>query len=471
MASPKIRVLLLSRDATAQAAIGAALGGDYSIAKEKRAESALSQLRQDTSDVVVFDHSSCRSSFESSLSFVLECREHGTPVIVMADDADRSDSIQLVERGANSQVRKPPHLTELKTAIRAAYENSRLRKQLQATERPWATPFDRLIGSSAAMRRVFEMIRRVADLDVNVVIRGESGTGKELVARAVHNLGRRKTKQFVAVSLGAVPETLVEAELFGHERGAFTGAERTREGYFEAAGAGTLFLDEIGEVSSHTQVKLLRVLQERQYTRIGANRPLDLTARLLFATHQNLEEMVQSGDFREDLYYRMHVVKIEVPPLRARLEDLAELAGYFLQRYSEQYGVQAERISGEALRLLLKHDWPGNVRELENVIQRAAILTESEEVSRDCIEEALSSGPQPVDVPEGAPTPMSGSFEEQMQDLKVRVVEQALAQCDGNKSLAAQKLGITRSYLHRILRRSAERDGQPDEANSSSRIA
>ncbi len=455
MPSSNIKVLLLSKDAAAQAAIGTALGGDYEISKERHEEGALAQLSRRESDVVVFDYSSWQSPFQDCLKIVLQCLEQGSPVVVMADDADRSASFQLVEHGANGQVRKPPHLTELKNAIGAAFKNTDLQRQL---ERPWAAPMDQLVGSSAAMRRVFDMIRRVADLDVSIVIRGESGTGKELVARAIHNLGR-KGKPFEAVSLGAVPEALVEAELFGHERGAFTGADRSREGYFEAAADGTLLLDEIGEVSTHTQVKLLRVLQERRYSRIGTNKTGELRARILFATHRNLEEMVQSGEFREDLYYRMHVVKIEVPPLRERLEDLAPLGSFFLARYSEQYGTPAERLSGEALRLLLQHDWPGNVRELENVIQRVAILSEEEEVGTDCIEEALHLEPQDVSSPSDVQIPGEGSFEEQIQELKIQVVLQALAHSDGNKTVAAQRLGITRSYLHRILRRSAAKTG------------
>jgi transcriptional regulator with PAS, ATPase and Fis domain len=239
---------------------------------------------------------------------------------------------------------------------------------------------DQLVGSSEGLRSVYDLIRRVANLPAVVLINGESGTGKELVARAIHNLSTRANRPFVAVSCGAIPETLIEAELFGHEKGAFTGSVGSREGLLEQAGDGTLFLDEIGELSPSVQVKLLRVLQQREFSRLGSSRTTPLKARVLFATHRNLREMIAAGTFREDLYYRVAVVTIDVPALRERPEDIPTLARHLLEKYAQEYGKPVEGIRPEAMDKLVAHDWPGNVRELENVIQRSIILADGNSI-------------------------------------------------------------------------------------------
>src|SRR5580698_3207778 len=221
---------------------------------------------------------------------------------------------------------------------------------------------DRMIGSSPRCQIVYDLIRRVASLDASVLITGESGTGKELIARSIHNLGNRKDLPFVAVSCGAIPQTLIEAELFGAEKGAFTGSTIRRKGYLEEAGAGTLFFDEIGELSPLTQVKLLRVLQEREFCRLGSSQVIPLHARLLFATHRNLLEMVDEGTFRQDLYYRINVMGIKAPPLRDHTEDIPLLARHFMQQYSNLYKKPATQIAPSAMALLIEHEWPGNVR-------------------------------------------------------------------------------------------------------------
>jgi DNA-binding NtrC family response regulator len=295
------------------------------------------------------------------------------------------------------------------------------------------------------------MIRRVSTLSAFVLITGESGTGKELVARAIHNLGGRANHPFVAVSCGAIPETLIESELFGHEKGAFTGSNGARAGYFEQAGEGTLFLDEIGELSPNTQVKLLRVLQQREFTRLGSNRPIPLKARVLFATHRNLQAMAAAGTFRRDLFYRVNVVKIEVPALRDRPEDIPTLARHILLRYSKEYDKPVQDIHPDAMELLVQHNWPGNVRELENVIQRALILADGNVIGvADLPEEFRELGAGPADAFE-IDTAGASSFEERMHEFKVRLVASTVAECDGNKSLAARKLRVSRAYLHRLI--------------------
>src|SRR5580698_8797805 len=237
---------------------------------------------------------------------------------------------------------------------------------------------DRMIGSSPRCQIVYDLVRRVANLDASVLITGESGTGKELIAHAIHNLGHRRERPFVAVSCGAIPDTLIEAELFGAEKGAFTGSACRRRGYLEEAGNGTLFFDEIGECSPHTQIKLLRVLQEREFYRLGSSQPIPLQARLLFATHRSLLEMVGEGTFRQDLYYRVNVMGIKSPALRDHTEDIPQLAQHFMEEYSRLYRRPMTRISPNAVALLLEYGWPGNVRELENVIQSAIILSDSD---------------------------------------------------------------------------------------------
>ena len=234
---------------------------------------------------------------------------------------------------------------------------------------------DRLVGSSEGTEAVYRLIHRVAHLSVFVLITGESGTGKELVARGIHNSGNRSERPFVPVSCGAIPESLIEAELFGHEKGAFTDAINSRPGYLEQAADGTVLLDEIGELSLSTQVKLLRVLQEKAFTRLGSNKTIPLRARILFATHRNLQDMVQAGTFRQDLFFRVNVVKIEIPPLRERAEDIPLLARHFLERYAEEYGKPVSGIGPEALQALVEYDWPGNIRELQNFAERSVILT------------------------------------------------------------------------------------------------
>src|SRR6185503_7453331 len=261
------------------------------------------------------------------------------PVVVMTDDSRRATVLELLQRGIYDYLHKPPSLPELKIVVRRAHEHASLQKELEkAREKLRATSrCDSLIGSSGRAQVVYDLIRRVANLDAFVLITGESGTGKELVARGIHNLGRRRKLPFVAISCGAIPEQLIEGELFGHEKGAFTGAAGARVGYFEQAGDGTLFLDEIGELSLNTQVRLLRVLQQREFCRLGNNRPIPLKARILFATHRSLPQMVADGTFRQDLFFRVNVLRIEVPSLHERLEDIPILANHFLTTYASSY--------------------------------------------------------------------------------------------------------------------------------------
>jgi len=307
---------------------------------------------------------------------------------------------------------------------------------------------EQIVGNSPKMRELRQLIQTVAVTDARVLILGESGTGKELVARAIHNLGSRSNRPFVAVSCGAIPETLIESELFGHEKGAFTGSAGAREGFFEKAGDGTLFLDEIGELSPYTQVKLLRVLQQREFSRLGSNRLIPLRARLIFATHQDLGEMVAQGKFRQDLYYRINVLRIHSPALQERSEDIPQIAGHFLRQYCQSYQKQIKTIEPSAMALLQSYAWPGNVRELENVIQRAIIVARGESIRLEDLPLNLHEE-SVVDISDYQP---AGSFERQLRDYKVKLAATAVRDNNGNKTMAARSLCISRAYLHRLIR-------------------
>jgi DNA-binding NtrC family response regulator len=379
----------------------------------------------------------------------------------MADDGLRSTAFELVRTGAFGYCRRPPSIRDLKTMLSRAYENSTLRQQLETVQQQLGVPAscDQLIGSSPQMQRVYQLVHRVTNLNAAVLITGESGTGKELIARAIHNLGTRAARPFVAVSCGAIPETLIEAELFGHEKGAFTGTVGAREGYFEQSADGTLFLDEIGDLSLFTQVKLLRVLQQMEFSRLGSNRLIPLRARLVFATHQDLSKLVAEGKFRQDLFYRINVMRIESPALQEHPEDIPRIARHFLRQYGQMFQKPMDDIEPDALSLLRHYRWPGNVRELENVMQRAIILaagktvrTEDLSISIDEVESELGELGDIGDVVDIGDYHPAGSFERQLRDYKIKLAVTAVRENNGNKTLAARSLCISRAYLHRLIR-------------------
>jgi Nif-specific regulatory protein len=284
----------------------------------------------------------------------------------------------------------------------------------------------------------------VARSDSTVLIRGESGTGKELVARAIHRNSTRADKPFVAINCAAIPEALLESELFGHEKGAFTGAIATKKGKLEVAEAGTIFLDEIGELAPMLQAKILRALQEHEFERVGGTRPLKLNARVIAATNKILEEAIKAGEFRQDLYYRLNVVSVVVPPLRERPDDIALLAMYFASRYSEKCNRPLKGISSEARALLMNYSWPGNVRELENAIERAIVLGIGDEIVPEDLPDTLLE----VQTAEGS----SGTYYDRINDLKKRMIVDAVKQTKGNYTEAAKLLGVHPNYLHRLIR-------------------
>jgi len=450
-----IRILLYSHDDNLQSLLALTLGAEFSVFLERRMDRIRETILQGRCDVLIMDLDSGSDPMQQQLLFFDEVRESGVPVVVMTDDDGRPTAMDLVQRGVYNYIRKPPALPELRIIVRRAHEFAVLKQELdRIRQRLPPSGCDQLIGSSARSQVLYDLIRRVADLEASVLITGESGTGKELIARSIHNLGNRKTRPFVAVSCGAIPDTLIEAELFGAEKGAFTGAATRRRGYLEEASNGTLFFDEIGEFSAHTQVKLLRVLQEREFVRLGSSQPIPLHARLLFATHRSLLDMVGEGTFRQDLYYRVNVMGIKSPALRDHTEDIPQLAQHFMEKYARLYHRSMSRITPNAMALLLEYGWPGNVRELENVIQSAIIQSDDETMQPKDLPKAMQH-PDLLGLGDSLP---GASFEEQMQDYKIKLAQRAVQECNGNKTLAARSLHISRTYLHRLIKDSGEDD-------------
>ena len=445
-----IRIGLFSQDRSLQAILSSALGRDFQILHEASEERMNQLISDEEFDVMLVDLNSDHDSLQQRIEASRRLVSSHPATVVLADDNLRSTSTELVRLGAFGYCRRPPSIRDLKTMLRRAHENALLKQQLQIVQERMeeSTSCDGMIGASPAMQQVYQLVDSVANLNASVLVTGESGTGKELIARAIHNTGSRSSRPFVAVSCGAIPESLIESELFGHEKGAFTGSVGAREGYFEQAGDGTLFLDEIGELSLFTQVKLLRVLQQREFCRLGSNKLVPLKARLVFATHQDLGDLVAQGKFRQDLYYRINVMKIESPALQEHSEDIPMIAGHFLRQYSQSYQKNVRSIDPEAMSLLQSYAWPGNVRELENVMQRSIIMARGESVSVKDLpinirEESV------VNIADFQPT---GSFERQLRDYKIRLAENAVRDNNGNKTLAARSLCISRAYLHRLIR-------------------
>jgi DNA-binding NtrC family response regulator len=450
-----IRIGLYSEDRTLHSLLSSALGKEFQVQSESDEEGINDRLLAGDCDALILDLNSNHDSLQKRIGFSRQVIESKVPSVVMADDGLRSTAFEMVRTGAFGYCRRPPSIRDLKTMLSRAYENSSLRQQLHSVQKRLEDPTgcDRLIGSSPQMQQVYQLVRRVANLNASVLVTGESGTGKELIARAIHNLGSRANRPFVAVSCGAIPETLIEAELFGHEKGAFTGTVAAREGYFEQSGDGTLFLDEIGDLSLFTQVKLLRVIQQMEFSRLGSNKLIPLRARLIFATHQDLDKLVAEGKFRQDLYYRINVMRIESPALQEHPEDIARIATYFLQHYGQAFQKPMLEIEPDAMSQLRSYPWPGNVRELENVVQRAIIMAPGQSVRAEDLKLTVHdddvAGVDIVDIADYQP---AGSFERQLRDYKVKLAVNAVREHKGNKTLAARSLCISRAYLHRLIR-------------------
>ncbi|HSS03260.1 MAG TPA: sigma-54 dependent transcriptional regulator [Kofleriaceae bacterium] len=414
------------------------------------AAACLERLSTDVVDVVVTD---IYMTDMTGLELCSEIRQRYPDVlsIVITGQSTLENAIGAIRAGAYDFILKPIKLDTLAVAVGRALAHLLLLRELRHLRAVVeGAPMDGIIGNSPAIRETIEMVRRVSDSDATVLITGESGTGKELVARAVHRLSPRRNEPFVAVNCAAMPAPLLESELFGHVRGAFTDAKTARPGLFIQAGAGTIFLDEIGEMPPEMQVKLLRVLQERMIRPVGGDEEQPFHARVLAATNRNLETEVDQRRFREDLFYRINVVTLHVPPLRARSGDILLLAQHFLRRIAQRIGKPVRGFSGPAARMLLDYDWPGNVRELENCIERAVALCRLDEVTVDDLPTKVQAFHVTRIVipagPAGSPDAMIT-----MEEMERRYVRQVLEAVHGNKTHAARILGIDRRSLYRRL--------------------
>lgn len=381
-----------------------------------------------------------------------------TQVIVMTAYATIEGAVEAIKQGAYNYIVKPFSNQDLRNLIQGALATKDVaveRRRALREEVQGKSSFEGIVGRSEAMLKVYELVDRVAPTNANVMILGESGTGKELIASALHSRSERKDAPFVAINCAAIPETLMESELFGHMRGAFTGAVQTKRGLFEAAHRGTLFLDEVGEIPSNMQSKLLRAIQERSFRRIGGNEDLSIDVRIVCASKRDLEEEMKAGRFRDDLYFRLHVIQIVVPPLRERREDVPVLVLHFLGKYAKQMEKPVSRIDGEAMRALLAYDYPGNVRELENIIERATIIETKDVISIASLppnvtkidslrEGAIPLYPEIFDV-EGV------SLDAVVDRLEKELLLKALERAGGNRTEAAKLLNISfRSMRYRL---------------------
>jgi len=409
-------------------------------------EKALRSFRDQPFDLVLTDQ---KMAGMSGLELVHAVRALNpeTAVIVMTAYGTIETAVSAIKAGAADYLTKPLNLDELLYRIeqvrerhRLLTENRELREALQGRHR-----IEGIIGESGQMLEVVSLVRRVAPSEASVLIRGESGTGKELIAKAIHFASPRAAGPLIRINCAALPETLLESELFGHEKGAFTGALATRKGRFELADEGTLFLDEIGDLPLHLQAKLLRVLQEREFERVGSSQSIRVNVRILSATHRDLEALLKAGQFREDLYYRLNVVTILLSPLRERRQDLPLLIDHFLRVFAEKNGKRIRGFTHEARETLLRYDYPGNVRELENLVERAVVLTRDEVISKDAL-------PLMVQPPEAAEE-RGGNLTAAVEGMERQMIREALARSGGVQTRAAEMLGISERALRYKLKK------------------
>ena len=422
----------------------------YEITLAENGRAAVDQLERGRFDLLISD---IRMPDMSGVEVLRAAKRIDQDIlgIMITAFASADTAIEAMRLGAHDYLSKPFDVDELKIKVRNALEQRQLRQENVLLKRALGTThqFGNIVGRSEKMLAIFKLIEQIARTDSTVLITGESGTGKEWVARAIHFYSLRRDRPFVALNCGALPETLLESELFGHMKGAFTGAAVNKKGLIEAAEKGTLFLDEIGEMNPLMQVKLLRVLQERKFRRLGGVEELETAMRVIAATNQDLTRMIDDGKFREDLFYRINVIPIHLPPLRERGEDIPLLAEYFLGKYRDQMGKSIGAIAQESMELLEAHDWPGNIRELENVIERAVALEKTQAILPESLPEHIvkrvSKGPAAAGL-----LPEAGfDLEEHVQGLEREYIQQALNRAGGVQVKAAELLGMSfRSFRY-----------------------
>jgi DNA-binding NtrC family response regulator len=434
----KARILVVDDEANARNALAEILREeDYLVETAADGFKALARADSFCPDLVLSDLKMPGMDGVELLAKLKSAPDLDVEVVVMTAFGAVETAVAAMRAGAADYLTKPLNTDELLVVLDRALERCKLRQEATQLREQLKNrySFSNIIGAAPEMQQLFKSIAQIAPSRATVLLSGESGTGKELVAAAIHHSSNRGDRPFIKLHCAALAESLLESELFGHERGAFTGAERRREGRFERADGGTLFLDEIGEISPATQVKLLRVLQEREFERVGGNQTLKVDVRVIAATNRDLKEMVERGQFREDLFYRLNVINVHLPPLRHRIGDIPALALHFARRYSEENAKSVTKISDRALSLLAAHPWHGNVRELENVIERAVVLAEGDTIEMSHLPGELAADPEP-----GQKPIIPGAT---MADLERHAILTTLEACGGSTSKAADMLGIS----------------------------
>lgn len=368
------------------------------------------------------------------------------PVILMTAFAEVDQAVSAMKNGALDHIQKPFDNTDIRRAVERGVERRSLIKNIRRLEAELATIWGNIVGKSKAIETVFSLMKRVSDTPTTVMVAGESGTGKELIARGIHKASSRSQAPFVSINCAAVPENLLESELFGYEKGAFTGAVSLKQGKFEFADGGSLFLDEVGEMSLNLQVKLLRVLQEQEFQRVGGNKDIKVDVRIIAATNKDLKEEVDAGRFRADLFFRLNVVSIHVPPLRERREDIPVLVAHFLSKFGDRLGRPIKEVDPEVMSALYRYSWPGNVRELENVIERALVLSRGSTIVPDDLPPEIRESRE---IEEGIDTLISWErgLAETLDAIEERMIRQALKRAGNVQAQAAKTLGVSRSNL------------------------
>jgi two-component system response regulator PilR (NtrC family) len=440
--------------------------GGYEVVTADTAKQAIQQLEARAFDVMITDISMPEMNGIELLEKVKQLHAE-TAVIIMTAHGSTSSAVEAMRLGASDYLTKPFQVEEMKIAVESALksrameiENRRLRSELGKS-----FSFENIVGNSPAMQAVFDLVKRVSLTKTNIMILGESGTGKEMVAQAIHRNGPDPAAPFVVINCAAIPEALFESELFGHKKGAFTGAIQDKVGIFEQADGGTLFLDEVGDIPLAVQVKLLRAIQQKSFRPVGGTADVMVDVRIICATNKDLEAMVAKGTFREDLFYRLNVIQIRLPALRERPGDISMLAEYFLNKYSLVMGKPVKTISREALQMLSAHSFPGNVRELENIIERAVALETQSAILPESLPQKLLLSPYQEKSPSAAPA-AAGSFdlEKGVEEFERRHILRALEEAGGVKKKAAKLLGISfRSLRYRIEKYRIE-DPNPEES-------
>lgn len=417
----------------------------YEVSIATNGEACLKIVRESPPDLVLLDIQMPGIDGIETLKRIKEVNQK-IQVVMMSAHGTIEKAVQSMKLGAYDFITKPFASDRLMVTVQNALTTYALKQELEELQKELKSKyqFENIIGQSGVMQDVFRAMEKVVNSNVTVLIQGESGTGKELIARAIHYHNKQRSNHpFVAVNCSALPESLLESELFGHEKGAFTGATNRRIGKFEMAHGGTIFLDEIGLMTPATQAKVLRVLQEKEFERVGGNELIKVDTRVIAATNKNLEEAVKKGEFREDLYYRIAVFPIKLPPLRDRKEDIPLLAAHFLNKYAQREGKELEGITPEALELLMAYHWPGNVRELENAIERAVVLANPPEIT------AKDLPPQVRALGEKKVYELDNTLSSWIEKLEEEALRQALLECEGNISKTAKKLGIGRATIYR----------------------